>query len=59
MLCAMQVDDVLLAAEHSVFTRFVRHMLFHIYAQADLITSIKKNDLRGAQEIVFNGFVIT
>jgi hypothetical protein len=55
----MQVDDVLLAAEHSVYAKFVRHMLFHIYAQADLITSIKKNDLRGAQEVIFNGFVIT
>jgi hypothetical protein len=58
-MTAMQVDDVLLAAEGSVYARFVRHMLFHIYAQADLITSIKKNDLRGAQEVVFNGFVIT
>jgi len=34
-------------------------MLFHIYAQADLITSIKKNDLRGAQAVEFNGFVIS
>ena len=59
VMTAIQVDDVLLAAEGSVYARFVRHMLFHIYAQADLITSIKKNDLRGAQAVEFNGFVIS
>ncbi|MFN7318603.1 MAG: hypothetical protein ACK5S6_03730 [bacterium] len=59
VMTAMQVDDVLLAAESSVYARFVRHMLFHIYAQADLITSVKKNDLHGTREVEFNGFVIS
>ncbi len=36
----------------------MRFALFYVYAQADLVTSIKKNDLRGTAEVEFNGFVI-
>jgi hypothetical protein len=57
-MVAMQVDDLLLASSREIFAQYMRFVLFYMYAQADLVTSVKKNDLRGNADVEFNGFVI-
>lgn len=52
------VDDVLLMGAKGIYRKWARFFLWYIYTQAELITSLSKNELYGVNKIEYNGFVL-
>lgn len=47
-----------MAGNHKVFDKWSRFLLWYLFGQAELFTSIQKNDLEIKGAVEYNGFVI-